>query len=270
MNLFQAIVLGIVQGLTEFLPISSSGHLLLVPKAFGWDDPGAAFTAVIQLGTMLAVVIYFWRDIVQVGGVFFRGLFSATARQEHDGREWRLAWVIVVGTIPISVLGLIFKDFIEDGARNVALVGVTLIIGGLLMEAADRIGALRRTTEDARQRDGWLIGLGQAAALIPGMSRSGSTLTVARLLAFERKEAARISFLLSIPAVVLSGLVELPKAFDGDLDAMNVIVATIVAFVVGYASIRFLLAWLGSHRLTIFTVYRVILGAIVLVVIAIN
>lgn len=267
MNLFQAIVLGIVQGLTEFLPISSSGHLLLVPKAFGWKDPGAAFTAVIQLGTMAAVIIYFWRDIVEVSAGWGKSLVQKEAR---GTRESRIGWVIVAGTIPICIIGLAFRDFIEDGARNVVLVACTLIVGGLLMELADRIGRTALTTDDAQVKDGWLIGLGQACALIPGMSRSGSTLTVARLLGFDRKEAARISFLLSIPAVVLSGLLELPKAFEGHLDVLDVVVATIVSFIVGYASIKFLLDWLGKHRLTVFTVYRVILGVVILVVVAVN
>lgn len=267
MDLLHAIVLGIVQGLTEFLPISSSGHLLLVPKALGWRDPGAAFTAVIQLGTMAAVLIYFRRDIAEVGAGWLRSLVSPHAR---GTREARLGWVIVVGTIPISVIGLLIKGFIEGGARNLTLLACTLILGGVLMELADRFGRTTRRADEARVRDGWLIGLGQAAALVPGMSRSGSTITVARLLAFDRREAARISFLLSIPAVVLSGLVELKDAFSGHLQPLDVIVATIVSFVVGYGAIAFLLDWLGKHRLTVFAVYRVVLGAVILVVLALT
>ncbi|MCW2972211.1 MAG: undecaprenyl-diphosphate phosphatase [Thermoleophilia bacterium] len=267
MNLLQAIVLGVVQGLTEFLPISSSGHLLIVPKALGWKDPGAAFTAIIQLGTMLAIVIAFRRDIAEVGGAWVSSLF----RPERRGTpEARLGWVIVVGTIPISVVGLLLKDHIEGGARNIVIVAIALIVGGIIMEICDRATREDRTIETTRVKDGWIMGAAQALALLPGVSRSGATISAGRVLGFERAAAARVSFLLSIPAVVLSGLVELKSALGTHLDVAPVVVATIVSFVVGYASIRFLMDYLGKHRLTVFTVYRIALGVIILVVVAVN
>jgi undecaprenyl-diphosphatase len=267
MNLLHAIVLGIVQGLTEFLPISSSGHLLIVPKAFGWKDPGAAFTAIIQLGTMLAIVIAFRRDIVAVGGAWISSWFNSERRGTPEAR---LGWVIVVGTIPISVVGLLLKDQIEGGARNVVLVAIALIVGGIIMEICDRATREDRQVESTRLRDGWIMGLAQALALIPGVSRSGSTISAGRVLGFDRAAAARVSFLLSIPAVVLSGLLELKSNVGKHLDVAPVLVATIVSFIVGYASIKFLIAFLGSHRLTSFVIYRVVLGAVILIVVAVN
>jgi undecaprenyl-diphosphatase UppP len=184
MNLLHAIVLGIVQGLTEFLPISSSGHLLIIPKALGWKDPGAAFTAIIQLGTMLAIVISFRRDIAQVGGGWIASLFN---RDRRGTQEARLGWVIVVGTIPISLAGLALRHVIEHQARNVMLVAIALIVGGLIMEWCDRTTKEDRQLEGTRVRDGWIIGLAQMLALIPGVSRSGSTISAARVLRARRR-----------------------------------------------------------------------------------
>lgn len=257
MNLLEAIILGLLQGLTEFLPISSSAHLLIVPSVIGWDDPGAAFTAIVQLGTMAAVLWYFRRDIVDVSRGWAMGLIRRDARNTH---QYRMGWIVIVGTIPISVFGLAFRSQIEVTARSVTLAACALIAGGLIMEACDRLSRRELHVESAQIRHGWLIGFAQALALIPGMSRSGSTISMARLLRFERADAARISFLLSIPAVVLSGLFQLKEVAGTSFDWNALIVATVVAFISGYASIAFLLRYLTTHRITVFTAYRVLLG----------
>jgi undecaprenyl-diphosphatase len=262
MDAFQAIVLGIVQGLTEFLPISSSGHLRIVPAFFGWDDPGAAFTAVIQLGTMAAVLLYFRHDLLRILRAWFRSLRDPAMRSDLDAR---MGWYIGLGTIPIAIFGFIFKDQIESGARDLYLIGTTLIVFGLVLLAADRSASLLRDIESINGRDGILIGFAQALALVPGVSRSGATITAGLLRGFDRESAARYSFLLSIPAVVLSGLFELRKVGEsGGAGAVPTAIATLLAFVVGYASIAFLLRWLTSHSLAVFVVYRVALGVLVI------
>jgi undecaprenyl-diphosphatase len=262
MDAFQAIVLGIVQGLTEFLPISSSGHLRIVPAFFGWEDPGAAFTAVIQLGTMAAVLLYFRADLLRIAVAWFRSLRDPAMRSDLDAR---MGWYIGLGTIPIAIFGFVFSDQIESGARDLYLIGTTLIVFGLVLLAADRTARQTRGLPDLTQRDGIFIGFAQALALVPGVSRSGATITGGLLLGFDRESAARYSFLLSVPAVVLSGLFELRKIGEsGGAGAVPTVIATLLAFVVGYASIAFLLRWLTSHSLTVFVVYRVVLGALVI------
>jgi undecaprenyl-diphosphatase len=264
-SLLEAIVLGIAQGLTEFLPISSTGHLRIIPAFAGWEDPGAAFTAVTQLGTMAAVLLYFRQDLARIARAWLRSVRDRDARRELDAR---LGWYILLGTIPIGIFGILFKDQIETGARDLYLIGVTLIVLGLVLLVADRTGKLERSIEQIRTRDGFLMGLAQALALIPGVSRSGSTITAGLFLGFDRTAAARFSFLLSIPAVVLSGLLELGSIVSGEegqhTGAAELAVATLLAFVTGYASIAFLLRWLTSHSLTVFVVYRVALGALVI------
>jgi undecaprenyl-diphosphatase len=268
-SLFEAIVLGIAQGLTEFLPISSTGHLRIIPAFAGWEDPGAAFTAVTQLGTMAAVLLYFRHDLVRIARAWLRSVRDRDARRELDAR---LGWYILLGTIPIGIFGILFKDQIETGARDLYLIGVTLILLGLVLLVADRTGKRERSIEQIRTRDGFLMGLAQALALVPGVSRSGSTITAGLFLGFDRTAAARFSFLLSIPAVVLSGLLELGSIVSGEegqhTGAVELVVATVLAFVTGYASIAFLLRWLTSHSMDIFVVYRVALGAVVLVLVS--
>ena len=255
MSAFEAIVLGIVQGLTEFLPISSTAHLRIVPAFAGWEDPGAAFTAVVQLGTMAAVLLYFRDDLWRIARASFAALREPEARQRLDAR---LGLYIVLGTIPIGIFGLIFKDQIENGARDLTLIGCTLIALGLLLLAAEKVATHRRHLEDLNGRDGMIIGLAQAAALVPGVSRSGSTITAGLFLGLERTAAARYSFLLSVPAVVLSGLFELRHVGDGQhAAALPTALATFIAFVVGYASIAFLLRYLAHHSTAVFVVYRV-------------
>lgn len=260
MNLFQAAVLGVVQGLTEFLPVSSSGHLRIVPALAGWDDPGAAFTAVVQLGTMLALIVYFWREIVHITVAWFRGVFNAAAR---DSLEYRMGWYLIFATVPIGVLGIAFSHQIETGARNLWLIASTLIVLGLLLLAAEKAGSHERDEEQITLRDGLVMGVAQAAALVPGVSRSGATITAGLFAGLKREAAARFSFLLSIPAVVLSGLYELKDVNEpGGPSFAATALAVVLAFAVGLASIHWLLRWLTQHSTAVFTGYRVLLGLV--------
>ena len=262
MDALQAIVLGIVQGLTEFLPISSSGHLRIVPAFFGWEDPGAAFTAVIQLGTMAAVLLYFRRDLWNIARAWLRSLRDAEARRTMEAR---LGWFIILGTIPISILGLAFSDTIEDELRSLYLIGTMLIVFGCVMLLAEYVSRRDREIETLTARDGFLIGCAQARALGPGVSRSGATISAGLFLNLTRTTAARFSFLLSVPAVVLSGLFELRHIGEsGGAPAGATALATLLAFVTGYASIAFLLRWLAGHSLAVFVAYRFVLGALVI------
>ena len=262
MDALQAIVLGIVQGLTEFLPISSTGHLRIVPAFLGWEDPGAAFTAVTQLGTMAAVLLYFREDLWRIATTWLRSLREPELRGTLDAR---MGWYIGLGTIPIAIFGFVFKDQIEEGARSLYLIGTTLIVLGLLLLLAEKLATHDRPLERINRRDAIVIGFAQAAALVPGVSRSGATLTAGLFLGFDRTSAARYSFLLSVPAVVLSGLFEMRKiGDDGGAGFVPTAIATLLAFIVGYATIAFLLRWLTSHSTAIFVVYRVMLGALVI------
>lgn len=266
MSFVEAIVLGIVQGLTEFLPISSSGHLRVVPALFGWEDPGAAFTAVTQLGTVLAVVIYFRQDLWRITSTWLRSLRDRDLRPSLDAR---LGWYLILATVPISVFGLAFKDQIESGARDLRLIGTTLIVLGVVLYAAERVGRQTRDIETVDTRSAIVVGLAQALALIPGVSRSGATISAGLFLGFDRESAARFSFLLSIPAVVLSGLVTLPDITAGDGPGLAATaVATVLAFVVGYAAIAWFLRYLTNHSVVIFVVYRIALGVLVLGLVA--
>jgi undecaprenyl-diphosphatase len=264
LSLLEALVLGLVQGLTEFLPISSSGHLRIVPAFFGWDDPGTAFTAVTQLGTIAAVLLYFRADLTRIAIAFVSGLRS---RARRTGIDYYLGWYLILGTAPISVIGLLGRDFIETQARSLVLIASMLIALGLLLLVAERVGKRRRGVEDVRLRDALLIGLAQYAALIPGVSRSGATITMGLFLGLQREAAARFSFLLSVPAIVLSGLFLLPDVAGEDAGAsvLAISLATLVAFVSGYAAIAFLLRFLVTHTTLVFIVYRVVLGTVVLV-----
>lgn len=268
MSIFEAIILGIVQGLTEFLPISSSGHLLIVPAIMGWDDPGAPFTAVIQLGTMAAVLIYFRQDIFKITGAFLRSLVGRT--RDGEELEARMGWYLGLGTLPIIVFGFAFSDQIEGGARNLYLTGSMLIIFGLVLAAADIFAKHTRKLDSIKPPDAVVVGFAQALALIPGVSRSGATITFGLFRGFTRRDAARFSFLLSIPAVVLSGAYEMKDAFGQSTGASTpaLIASTLAAFIVGYWSIAFLLKWLGEHTMKIFVLYRLVLGALILILAA--
>jgi undecaprenyl-diphosphatase len=265
LSLGQAIVLGIVQGLTEFLPISSSGHLRIVPAFLGWDDPGAAFTAVIQLGTMAAVLLYFRRDLIRIATAWLASLRDRGRRSELDAR---LGWYLILGTVPIVIFGAAFKHQIENGARDLYLIGTMLIVFGLVLLAAEALSRRDRDITTITRRDAVAVGLAQALALVPGVSRSGATISAGLLLGFDRVSAARFSFLLSVPAVVLSGLYELKDVVNGTAEgAVGVAptaVATVLAFITGYASIAFLLRFLTTHTTAVFVGYRVVLGSAVL------
>jgi undecaprenyl-diphosphatase len=263
---FQAIVLGIVQGLTEFLPVSSTAHLRIVPAFAGWKDPGSAFTAVVQLGTMAAVLIYFRADLWRIVSTWFRSLRDPSLRGELDAR---MGWYIGLGTVPIAIFGFIFRDQIESGGRNLYLIGTALIVLGLVLLYAEHVGSHSRDLSSFGPRDAAVMGLSQAAALVPGVSRSGATITGGLFRGFDRESAARYSFLLSVPAVVLSGLFEARKIGGaGSAAAGPTIIATLLAFVVGYASIAWMLRYLVRHSTAVFVAYRVALGALVLVLTA--
>jgi undecaprenyl-diphosphatase len=259
----EAIVLGVAQGLTEFLPVSSTAHLRIVPAFAGWEDPGALFTAVVQLGTMLAVVIYFWSDLVRIVATWAASLRRPELRGNLDAR---MGWYVVVATIPIGIFGLAFRDQIENGARNLYLIGTVLIVLGLILLAAEAVSKRVRRLEDVGMRDAVWVGLAQALALVPGTSRSGATITAGLFLGMQREAAARFSFLLSVPAIVLSGLFGLVEIVTGEDDTQlgALLIATVVAFAFGYASIAFLLRYLVTHSTLVFVVYRVALGALTL------
>ena len=262
-------MLGIVQGLTEFLPISSTGHLRIVPAFLGWEDPGAAFTAVTQLGTMAAVLVYFRADLMRIAVAWLRSVGDRSVRRELDAR---IGWYIVLGTIPIGIFGVLFKDQIESGARDLYLIAIALIVLGLVLLVAEKVSTRSRSMEQIQARDGLAVGLAQALALIPGVSRSGATITAGLFLGLDRPTAARFSFLLSVPAVVLSGLFELGSILSGEegehVSTANLIVATLLAFVTGYAAIAWLLRFLSTHSTIVFVVYRVALGVLVLVLVS--
>ncbi|WP_244242303.1 undecaprenyl-diphosphate phosphatase [Nocardioides seonyuensis] len=259
-DLLKAVVLGIIQGLTEFLPISSSAHLRIFPELFGWGDPGAAFTAVIQIGTELAVLIYFRKDIWRIANAWVRALFQPEWRGTLDAR---MGWFIIIGSLPIVVLGVLLKDVIERDFRNLWIIGTMLIVMGIVLGIADRTSRADRPIGKITLRDAVLMGAAQALALIPGVSRSGATISMGRLLGFEREAATRYAFLLAIPAVVGAGLFELKEIPHGhnDFGWGPTITATVVSFVVGYAAIAWLLRYVSTKSYTPFVVYRVLLGA---------
>ncbi|MDA3643102.1 undecaprenyl-diphosphate phosphatase [Saccharopolyspora indica] len=265
MSWLQAMVLAVVQGLTEFLPISSSGHLRIVSELFFGADAGASFTAVTQIGTELAVVIYFAKDIVRLVAVWFRGLFNAEVRRTQD---YRLAWYVIVGSIPIGVLGLLFQDYIRSTFRSLWITGAMLIVFGVLMGLAERFGQQRRNQERLQLRDGVVMGFAQSLALIPGVSRSGGTITAGLTLGLDRPTAVRFSFLLAIPAVFAAGLSEIPHVFEPSATGLQpsvaqMVVATVVAGVVGYAVIAWLLRFVERHSVYLFVWYRIALGLLV-------
>jgi undecaprenyl-diphosphatase len=267
-SLVEAIVLGIVQGLTEFLPISSSAHQRIVPALLGWDDPGAAFTAVTQLGTEAAVLIFFRHELWAIATTWLRSLRDPRLRSHPDAR---VGWYLIVATIPIGVLGLVFQDQIESGARDLWLIGTVLIVFGLVLGYADRHGRHEREISQLSARDGILIGLAQSLALIPGVSRSGATMSAGLLLGLQRPAAAKFGFLLAVPAVVLSGLFELKDVIggkDGSEPFVYVAIATVIAFLVGYAAIAWFLRYLAHHSVRLFVIYRVLLGSTVLILVA--
>ncbi len=261
MTWFEAIVLGLIQGLTEFLPISSSAHILVLSRIFGWGDPGAAFTAVTQIGTEAAVLIYFRHDIARIISAWARSLVRPELRGTADAR---LGWYVILGTIPIVVLGLAFTEQIETVARNLWITATMLAVFGVLLGLADRFGRKERVISDMRTRDAIGLGFAQALALIPGVSRSGATITMGLTLGYTREAATRYAFLLAIPAVLGSGFYEATRIGDDPQVAWGqTIVATGIAFVVGYAVIAWLLRYLRTGSYLPFVAYRLALAALI-------
>ncbi|MBT2386373.1 undecaprenyl-diphosphate phosphatase [Streptomyces sp. ISL-11] len=270
MSWFESFVLGLVQGLTEFLPISSSAHLRLTAAFADWRDPGAAFTAITQIGTEAAVLLYFRRDIARIVSAWFRSL-SDRSRIRHDA-DARTGWLVIVGSIPIGVLGLVLKDAIEGPFRDLRLIATTLVVMGLVLGYADRraardesggrhrAAARRKELEDLNVKDGLIFGICQAMALVPGVSRSGATISGGLLLGYTRESAARYSFLLAVPAVLASGVFELKDAGDGHTAWGPTLFATVVAFVVGYAVIAWFMRFISQRSFMPFVVYRILLG----------
>ncbi|MER5293990.1 undecaprenyl-diphosphate phosphatase [Streptomyces pharetrae] len=274
MSWFESLILGLVQGLTEFLPVSSSAHLRLTAAFSGWDDPGAAFTAITQIGTEAAVLIYFREDIGRILSAWFRSLYDKAWRKDHDAQ---MGWLVIVGSIPIGVLGVTLKDQIEGPFRDLRITATMLIVVGVIIGIADRLAARdetggrhraikeRKGLRDLGVRDGLIFGLCQAAALIPGVSRSGATISGGLFMGYQREAAARYSFLLAIPAVLASGLFELKDAMEGGHVSWGpTIFATIIAFVTGYAVIAWFMKFISTKSFMPFVWYRIALGIILI------
>ncbi|MGS2586633.1 undecaprenyl-diphosphate phosphatase [Streptomyces hebeiensis] len=269
MSWFESFILGLVQGLTEFLPISSSAHLRLTAAFAGWHDPGAAFTAITQIGTEAAVLIYFRKDIARILSAWSRSLVNKEMRGDHDAR---MGWLVIVGSIPIGVLGITLKDQIEGPFRDLRLIATTLIVMGVVLGIADRLSARdesggrhragkeRKTLKDLGVRDGLIYGFCQAMALVPGVSRSGATISGGLLMGYTRESAARYSFLLAVPAVLASGAYELKDAGEGHVSWGPTLFATAIAFGVGYAVIAWFMKFITTKSFMPFVIYRILLG----------
>lgn len=268
MHWLDAIILGLIQGLTEFLPVSSSAHIRIagefLPAA---TDPGAAFTAVIQIGTEAAVLIYFRKDIWRIAMSWLRSPMGRIAKEAPDVR---LGWLVLIGTLPISILGLLLKDFIEGSLRNLAITAAMLIIFGIVLGVADRFGRRKKELNQMTMRDGILLGFAQAMALVPGVSRSGGTISIALFLGYTREAAARYSFLLAIPAVLASGFYQLVRHWGdfGPFGFAETALATVVAFVVGYGVIVVFLKLVSTYSYMSFVWYRLALGIGILALLA--
>jgi undecaprenyl-diphosphatase len=270
-NSFQAIILGIVQGLTEFLPISSTAHLKIVPVALGWGDPGVAFTAVIQLGSIAAVLWYFWQDLTTVTV----GAFKAIQKSDYHASEFRMALGIGLGTFPIVFFGLLIKTFIPNydnsPVRSSAAIAIASIVMALLLGLAEKIGKRKRSYEQLDARDGIFMGLAQALALIPGVSRSGSTITAGLFIWLERATAARFSFLLGIPAITVAGLIELKELIEtgfGNIGGVALTLGLIASAVSSYVAIAWLIRYLQTQDTWVFVWYRLAFGVAILAAIA--
>ncbi len=270
MSWLQVVVLSIVQGLTEFLPISSSSHLAIVSRVFFSADAGASFTAVSQLGTEAAVVIYFARDIWRILKAWFNGLF---VKAHRDNIDYRMGWYVIIGTLPIVVIGLAFKEAIRGEVRNLWVIATAMLVFSAVIAAAEYFGKQTRHVEQLRWKDGLLVGLAQCLALVPGVSRSGSTISAGLFLGLDRPLAARFGFLLGIPAVLASGLFSLPDAFHPVTEGMSasgpqLLVSVVITFVVGYAAIAWLLRFVANHAMYWFVGYRVVLALVVMALLA--
>ncbi|MCF4137346.1 undecaprenyl-diphosphate phosphatase [Streptomyces sp. Tue 6430] len=278
MSWFESLILGLVQGLTEFLPVSSSAHLRLTAAFSGWEDPGAAFTAITQIGTEAAVLIYFRKDIGRIISAWSRSLFDKTMRKDHDAQ---MGWLVIVGSIPIGVLGVTLKDQIEGPFRDLRITATMLVVIGIVIGIADRLAARdenggrhrapkqRKGLENLGVKDGLIFGLCQACALVPGVSRSGATISGGLFMGYKRESAARYSFLLAIPAVLASGVFELKDAMEGGhVDWAPTGFATVVAFVSGYAVIAWFMKFISTKSFMPFVYYRVVLGIVIIVLVS--
>lgn len=265
MGWFEAFVLGIVQGLTEFLPVSSSAHLRVTAAFAGWGDPGAAFTAVTQIGTELAIILFFAKKIGSILKNWYFSIYKAEYRRDPDAR---MGWLIIIGSLPIAVLGLLFREQIDHAFRDLRLIATTLIVFGLLLLVADRMGKQERDMDHLTVKHGLTYGFFQALALVPGVSRSGGTITGGRLMGYTRSAAAEYSFLLAVPAVMASGLYKLTDIGGGEAPAWGpTILATVVAFGVGYAVVAWLMSYIKRHSFLPFVIYRVALGLLLYVLV---
>ncbi|VHN99460.1 Undecaprenyl-diphosphatase [Lawsonella clevelandensis] len=266
MNWAQTIVLSIVQGLTEFLPVSSSGHLNIVSRLFWGEDAGASFTAVIQLGTELAVLVFFAKDIFRIVKAWFKGLFHKECRDHFD---YKMGWYVIAGTLPIGIIGFLGKNLIRDNARSLWLTASVLIIFSFVFLAAEKWGPQKRDFDQLTLKDSVIMGFAQCLALIPGVSRSGGTISAGLFIGLKRSVATRYSFLLAIPAVLASGFFSLPDAFNPEhgqaASALQLGTGVVIAFILGYASIAWLLKFVEKHSLNWFAGYRIMVGIIVLI-----
>ena len=270
MDFLQAIILGIVEGLTEFLPVSSTGHLTIVEKILGLSidsDDVTGFTVVIQMGAILAVILYFWRDIWSITSAWFRGIRQPEVRGTLD---YRMGWYVIVGTIPVVIAGLAGQSLITGPLRNLWWVAGALIGWSAVMVLAERVGRQTRHESEVTMRDSIIIGVVQCVALIPGVSRSGATISAGLFTGLDRVTATRMSFFLSIPALVGAGIKELPSALGGNIPLSSTLVATFVSFVVAYASVAWLLKFVAGHSITWFVPYRVAVGVVLIVLLATN
>ncbi|MFG3249962.1 undecaprenyl-diphosphate phosphatase [Streptomyces sp. NPDC048187] len=278
MSWFESLILGLVQGLTEFLPVSSSAHLRLTAAFAGWHDPGAAFTAITQIGTEAAVLIYFRKDIGRIIAAWTRSLTDKVMRHDPDAR---MGWLVIVGSIPIGVLGLTLKDQIEGPFRDLRITATMLIVVGVVIGVADRMAARderggrhrapqqRKELKDLGVRDGLIYGLCQAAALIPGVSRSGATISGGLFMGYRREAAARYSFLLAVPAVLASGVFELKDAMESDHVSWGpTLFATVIAFATGYVVIAWFMKWISTKSFMPFVWYRIALGIAIIALVA--
>lgn len=270
MSWLQVVVLSIVQGLTEFLPVSSSSHLAIVSRVFFAGDAGASFTAVSQLGTEAAVLIYFARDIGRILKAWFNGLF---VKAHRDNVDYRTGWYVIIGTVPIVILGVAFKEVIRGDVRNLWVIATAMLVFSAVIAAAEYYGKQTRHIEQLTWRDGLLVGIAQCLALVPGVSRSGSTISAGLFLGLDRELSARFGFLLGIPAVLASGLFSLPDAFHPVTEGMSatgpqLLVSVVIAFVVGFAAIAWLLRFVAHHVMYWFVGYRVVLALVVMALLA--
>ena len=272
--MFEAVFLGALQGLTEFLPISSSAHIRIAGALFGTtEDPGARFTAITQIGTELAVLIFFRNDIKQIISAWFRQITKRASFSESEKSDARMGWLIIVGSLPIAILGYFGSDVIRNDFRSLWLIASTLIIFGVILGIADKYGKSDRELANLNTRDGLLYGVAQSMALIPGVSRSGATIAMGRFLGYSRQAALRYSFLLALPAVFGSGFYELKGALQdggqtGTFTIPETLIATGIAFVIGYAVIAWLLKFVSTKSFAPFIIYRIGLGSLLLILLA--